>query len=444
MPKRTSLAVESLPIGALKPEPRNPRSHSARQVKQVARSIGTFGFNVPVLIDSDSKILAGHCRVLAGEKLGLREVPVIRLEHLSEAQARAFAIADNRLSEIANWDDRLLGEVFADLASVDLDFSLEDTGFSIAEIDLRIENAAEGDDEAIDPADELPEMPERAPVSQPGDLWCLGEHRILCGDALESACYTVLMQGKRARTVFTDPPYNLRIDGHVCGNGAIHHREFAMASGEMSEAQFAQFLTSVLGLLARNSASGSLHYICMDWRHLLPLLNAGQQSYRELKNICVWVKSNAGMGSFYRSQHELIVVFKNGTAAHRNNIELGRHGRNRSNIWPYPAANTFGRAGEEGNLLAMHPTTKPVAMIADAILDCSARRDLVLDPFLGSGSTLIAAQRVGRTCRGMEIDPLYVDTAIRRWQRSTGSAAIHAGTGERFDEVEQRTESGHG
>ena len=244
--------------------------------------------------------------------------------------------------------------------------------------------------------------------------------------------------------IFTDPPYNVPIEGHVSGLGSIHHREFAMACGEMNEAQFTRFLTDVCGLAARHSRDGAIHFVCMDWRHLGELLAAGTRIYSELKNICVWVKHNAGMGSLYRSQHELVLVFKHGRAAHHNNIELGRFGRHRSNVWEYAGANSFGRATEDGNLLALHPTVKPVAMVADAILDCSARGDIILDPFLGSGTTLIAAERTGRRCHGVELDAGYLDTAIRRWQTFTGENARHAATGHSFTETESERGDRHG
>jgi DNA modification methylase len=380
--------------------------------------------------------------MLAAHELGLAKVPVIRLEHLTEAQAHAFAIADNRLTENSTWDDRLLGEIFTELAALELDFSIEATGFSMAEIDLRIEGLSEPTEN--DPADHVPSMPDQPPISARGDLWLLDRHRILCGNALVPASYDILMQGTRAQLVFTDPPYNVPIHGHASGNGSIHHREFAMASGEMTEGQFIHFLASVMHLLVQHTADGSMHFVCIDWRHVSELIAAGKQAYTELKNICVWVKSNPGMGSLYRSQHELIFIFKNGTAAHRNNIQLGQYGRSRTNVWHYPGANSFGRQGEEGKLLSLHPTVKPVALVADAIMDCSARGDVILDAFLGSGSTVIAAERVGRLCYGIEIDPLYVDTVIRRWQRHTGQSATHAATGKRFDEIAAALEVGHG
>lgn len=437
-----NLHVECVPIGALKLDPRNPRLHDDRQIKQLAQSIATFGFNVPVLVDRNDVVRAGHARARAGQKLGLHEIPIIRLEHLSEAQARAFAIADNRLAELATWDDRLLGEIFRDLAAVELDFSLEATGFTMGEIDLRIEGLSQAD--KPDPADEMPNVTDQVAISRAGDVWRLGRHRLLCGSALEHASVAALMAGSQADLVFTDPPFNVAIDGHATGLGAIHHREFVMASGEMTPAQFTLFLTVALKNLARHSVEGAVHFVCMDWRHQLELLTAAKEANVELINLCVWVKTNAGMGSLYRSQHELIYVFKNGTASHRNNVRLGQYGRYRTNIWQYPSATTFSRKGEEGNLLALHPTVKPVAMIADAILDCSARGDIVLDAFLGSGSTLIAAERVGRAGYGIEIDPRYVDTAIRRWQRYTGDRAIHATTGKTFDDLAVEQEACHG
>jgi DNA modification methylase len=429
------LSIEHLPLTTLRLDPQNPRQHNARQIGQIARSIEAFGFNVPVLVNRDNTILAGHGRVLALQRLGRSEAPVIRLEHLTPAQARAFNVADNRLTEVASWNDRLLGEVLQELSAQNLDFSIEATGFSVAEIDLRIEGLSGVPPDAPDPADEQPSLA-ADPVTQSGDLWQLGRHRLLCRSALDRASYQALMQDDIADLVFTDPPFNVKIDGHATGNGKIRHREFAMAAGEMTSGEFTDFLSRVFTHVVRHSASGSMHYICMDWRHQLEILTAGNEAYTELKNLCVWVKNGAGMGSLYRSRHELVFVFKYGTGKHRNNIELGRHGRHRSNVWEYPGISSFGRKGEEGDLLAIHPTVKPVAMVADAILDCSARGDVVLDPFLGSGTTLMAAERVGRIGRGIEIDPLYVDAAIRRWQRFTGEFAIHAETGQRFNDAE--------
>ena len=248
----------------------------------------------------------------------------------------------------------------------------------------------------------------------------------------------------RGSVVFTDPPYNVPIDGHASGLGAIHHRPFPMASGEMNGAEFTAFLREAFCNLAAFSVDGSLHYICMDWRHVDELLAASRGTYGGPKNLCVWVKDNGGMGALYRSQHELVFVFKHGRYGHRNNVQLGRFGRNRSNVWHYPGANSFGRGGAEGNLLALHPTVKPVAMIADAILDCSARGDIVLDGFLGSGTTVIAAERTGRRCYGIELDPVYVDTIIRRWQGLTGGSADHTTSGRGFDDLAREAEAANG
>ena len=368
-------------------------------------------------------------------------MPTLCLDHLTPAQARAFLIADNRLAEIASWDDQLLAQQLKELSLLVLDFNIEDIGFEMGEIDLRISSLEDPAATNDDLADLLPELPASAPISKIGDLWVLGRHRLLCGTALDSMAFAALMGEERAATVFTDPPYNVPIDGHVSGLGAIHHRPFPMASGEMDRSEFTAFLTRACRNLAAFSVDGSLHYLCMDWRHLEELLAAGREAYTELKNICVWVKDNGGMGSLYRSQHEFVFVFKHGRNGHRNNVLLGQFGRNRSNVWNHPGANSFARCGEEGNLLALHPTIKPVAMVADAILDCSARRDIVLDAFLGSGTTLIAAERTGRRCYGLELDPRYVDTIVRRWQALTGGNARHDASGRDFDDLAREAEA---
>ena len=439
----SALLIERLPLVALKLDLRNPRRHSDRQIRQIARSIKAFGFNVPILIDQNGKVVAGHGRCKAATLLGMKEVPIIRLEHLTEAQAKAFTIADNRLAETSEWDERLLAESLRELCDLELNFSVEATGFEMGEIDLKIESLDDAS-ASVEAEDTLPSPATGPPVSRAGDLWLLNEHRILCGNALDTRAYEALMAGRRAAMIFCDPPYNVKIDGHASGLGRTHHPGFMMASGEMSVAEFASFLTLTCAQLARNSLDGSIHFICMDWGHAGELITAGRTAYSELKNICVWVKHNAGMGSFYRSQHELVFVFKAGGGAHRNNIQLGQFGRHRTNVWSYPGANSFGRATDEGHLLAPHPTVKPVRLVADAILDCSVRRDIVLDPFLGSGTTLIAAERVRRTCYGMEIDPRYVDTAVRRWQAYAGGEAIHAVTGRRFNDTAATMETPYG
>ncbi len=426
----TPLEVTYLRTISLKPDPRNPRVHSDKQVRQIAQSIESFGFNVPLLIDDQQQVIAGHGRLLAARKMGWDKVPAIKLSHLTESQRMAFLIADNRLTENSSWDERMLGEQLKILSELNLDFDLEAIGFEVPEIDLLIDGLNTVLE--ADPDDLLPAVSESA-VSVLGDLWQLGKHRVLCGNSLAAASYERLMDSAKADLVITDPPYNVVIDGHSTGLGKIHHREFGMASGEMSSAEFTGFLRKAMLAARDHSIAGSLAYYFMDWRHMTEILSAGQQVYSELLNLCVWAKSNGGMGSFYRSAHELVFLFKNGTGSHRNNVQLGKFGRYRTNVWNYPGANSFSRSDSEGNLLALHPTPKPVALIADAIKDCTARGDLVLDPFLGSGTAVIAAERSGRRCYGLELDPLYVDTIMRRWQRQTKLEAVHVETGETFN-----------
>ncbi len=422
------LSIAYRPIAELEPHSGNPRTHSKRQILQIARSIEEFGFTNPVLLDRQDRVLAGHGRLAAARRLGMAQVPTIRLAEMSEAQKRAYTLADNRLAEAAGWDRELLALELRYISELELDFDLELTGFEMAEIDLLLDPAA-GEQDILD---RLPEA-DGPPVSAPGDLWCLGRHRILCADATSADAFDRMMAGKAAQLVFTDPPYNVPVDGHVCGLGRTRHPDFAMASGEMSEAEFTAFLATVLGHAAGHSADGALHFVCMDWRHLSELLTAGRVVYRELKNLCVWVKDNAGMGSLYRSQHELVLVFKSGSAPHVNNVELGRHGRHRSNVWRHPGVNSLGACRLEA--LRLHPTVKPVQLVADAILDASKRRAVVLDPFLGSGTTLLAAERTGRQAFGLELEPRYVDVAIRRWQQHAGRAAVHAESGLTFDRL---------
>ncbi|MBV8400492.1 MAG: site-specific DNA-methyltransferase [Acetobacteraceae bacterium] len=434
---RPRLAVTYRPLSALRLDPKNPRRHERRQIRQIAQSIQAFGFNVPILVDGGLNVIAGHGRIMAARELGYDEVPTIDLDHLDEAQKRAFMIADNRLTEVSVWDDRLLAESLKELSILDLDFSLEATGFTIGEIDLRIAGLSEPSAEA-DPADVMPVAATGVPVSRPGDLWILGRHRLSCGSALDQQTYERLMEGEQAAVVFTDPPYNVKVDGHVSGLGRTRHREFAMASGEMDAQEFTAFLGRSCALMARHSVEGAIHFICMDWRHIGELLAAARDVYSEVMNVCVWVKHNAGMGSLYRSQHELVFVFKHGKGRHRNNVQLGQHGRHRTNVWNYRGANDFGRGTDEGNLAELHPTVKPVKLVQDAILDCSGRGEIVLDPFLGSGTSLIAAERAGRRCFGVELDPLYADTIIRRWQAFTGDEARQGVRGGRFDEIASR------
>jgi DNA modification methylase len=375
--------------------------------------------------------VAGHGWIEAAKLLGLSEAPVICLEDLTEAQATAYMIADNRLTDLSSWDDDAVAVHLKELSDLALDFDIEATGFELPEIDLRIESLEPANDK--DDADGF-DIAKGPAVSCAGDVWRLGEHRLLCGSALEPASYVTLLGGQLAAVAITDAPYNVKIDGHVSGKGAIKHREFAMASGEMGEAEFTRFLTIALGLAGAHTVPGAIIDAFMDWRHMGEMLAAGRANGFDLLNLCVWVKTNGGMGSLYRSKHELVFVFRNGNAPHKNNIQLGRFGRNRTNVWSYAGANVRPRSGKE-DPLALHPTVKPVMLVADAIRDSTARGDIVLDPFLGSGTTILAAERTGRRGYGIELDPLYVDTAVGRWQQLTNGVAIHAASGKSFDDI---------
>ncbi|QFS83768.1 DNA methyltransferase [Roseivivax sp. THAF197b] len=428
-----SLTYLDVAIGDVRPSARNARTHTPKQIKQIAESIRRFGFTNPVLIDETGTLIAGHGRLEAAKTLGRTTVPAIQVAYLSGPEKRALMLADNKIALNAGWDMKLLAQELEELSAAALDFDIETTGFEAPEIDLIIgsQGAAESEEPEV-----VPEPQWSGPlITRPGDIWILGEHRILCGDARNPEDYESLMQGERAQVGFTDPPYNVPIAGHVSGKGSVQHREFAEASGEMSSAAFTSFLSEALGLAAAHSCDGAVWFACMDWRHLGEMRAAGLEAFGHWLNLCVWAKTNGGMGSLYRSQHELIFVFRNGGAPHRNNVQLGQHGRNRTNVWTYPGVNTF-RAGRMEELRA-HPTAKPVAMVRDALLDVSRRGDVVLDPFLGAGATVMAAERSGRIARGLEIDPAYVDVILRRWRADTGNDPMRAGDGAAFSGMER-------
>ena len=428
-----SLKVTYLSTDALAPYPRNARRHSKKQIRQIAASIEEFGWTNPILVDGSGGIIAGHGRVEAARLLGIETVPTIRIENLSEVQKRAYILADNKLAELAGWDRGILARELQGLLEFDLDIDVTVTGFETPEIDVLIGELDPAQEE--DPADEIPALEEGPQVTRPGDLWLIGQHRLICGDATDPETYARLLDGGEAQMVFTDPPYNVPIDGHVSGLGKVRHREFAMASGEMSEEEFTAFLPTVFRNLAGHSADGAIHFVCIDWRHIGEVIAAGKTAYDELKNLCVWAKTNGGMGSLYRSQHELVFVFKAGRAPHINNVELGRHGRYRTNIWSYPGINSFGKNRDAD--LALHPTVKPVALVADAMLDCSKRGGIVLDAFAGSGTTLIAAEKTGRRGYAIELDPRYCDVILRRMAAITGLEAIDAATSKPFTQIER-------
>lgn len=408
----------------------NPRQHDTKQLTKIQHSIEEFGFINPILVDEHNEIIAGHARLEAARLANLPQVPIIRLEHLSPAQKKAYRIADNKLAELGTWSIERLQLEFQELEKINLDFSLGVTGFDMGDIDLILE----GKEAKADPkANNSPFIPDDEIISQEGDVWQLGGHRIICGNSLKKEVLGQLMADKKADMVFTDPPYNVKINGHVCGAGSVQHKEFKFASGEMTSEEFTSFLHTSFERLCEFSKGGSLHYICMDWRHIKEMISAGGV-YDQFKNLCVWRKHNAGMGSFYRSQHELIFMFKHGKEPHINNVELGVHGRYRTNVWNYPGVNSVSEENAEKR--AMHPTVKPVELIKDAILDASNRGGIVLDTFLGSGSTLIAAEKAGRICYGVELEPKYVDTAIRRYESlGNGRRAVHIANGKTYQEL---------
>ena len=429
--------IQCVTIDALKPNARNARTHSKKQIRQIADSITAFGFVMPISIDENGVIISGHGRYAAAKLLGLRQVPAIEIQGLSEAKRRALALADNRIAEAAGWDRELLAKELPELADLLVieDLDIEITGFAPVEID---QIAADFEEDASDPADTVdPAWATAAPVTKAGDLWQLGTHRLLCGDARAAGDLAHLMGDAQAAMAFLDPPYNVRVRD-IVGRGQVKHTEFAMASGELSRADFVAFLKTTLGAATGVCRKGAVHFVCMDWRHLGELLEAGSIVYGDILNLAVWVKTNAGQGSFYRSQHELVGVFRVGEDPHLNNVELGRHGRSRSNVWHYAGVNTF-RAGRLDELKS-HPTVKPVALVADTMKDCTRRGDLVLDTFCGSGTTILAAERVGRRAYTLELEPRFVDVAIKRWQAFARKDAVHAESGLTFDEIaSQRT-----
>lgn len=427
-----NLAIETVLLTALIVSPRHTRRALPAQIRRVTESIKAFRYNVPILIDGQNRIIAGVVRVAALKALGYTHVLAIRLEHLTPEQVEAFAIAENRLVETGEWDDNNLGLVFSELSPLDLDFAVDVTGFATAEIDLKITGLDDQNDKADDPDDQpVTSGPE---VVRPGDLWTLGRHRLICGSALDREVWIRLMAGCLAAIMIADFPYNCVISGHVSSTSKF--REFAMAAGEMTPAEFQAFLLEACRLMAEFSADGALSYKFMDWRNVERLLAAASEAFQALVNICIWVKPSGGMGSFYRSAHEMIVVSKAGKAPHQNHVQLGRFGRDRRNTFFYPGANSFLRSGEDAEFAGLHATPKPVQMLADILMDASSRGDLVVDPFCGSGSTLIAAERMGRRCNAIELDPLYCDLIIRRWQRHTGEVAVRE-DGVAFTTLEQ-------
>jgi DNA modification methylase len=416
--------LSSTPVrtSELKPLGRETRRHPPSQIRKIAGSIRKYGFVLPILIDAQSRVVEGWGVVQAAKQLGLEEIPAVCIADLSEAELRMLRVTLNKLPEYANWNAPELKLELCDIVQLDPQIALEDSGLEVAELDTILHDDGLDQEDEVRPVDTQTRL-----ISQLGDQFICGDHIIRCDDALNPESYAKLLGSNQAGMVFTDPPYNVPIDGHVTRSKSATGHDFPMGKGELSSPEFRAFLATALGHLARFSCEGAIHFVCMDWRHTPELLAAGAIVFSELKNICVWNKSNAGMGSLYRSQHEFIFVYKVGTAPHINNIALGRYGRHRTNVWNYVSQSAL--SGTSKSKLSLHPTVKPVAMIADAIRDCSNPGDIILDPFGGAGTTLIAAERTGRRARLLELNPAYVDVTIQRWQRLTGKTAYHTETG---------------
>jgi DNA modification methylase len=409
---------EQVEVSALRSAERLTRKHPGAKRRSVEASIREYGILDPVTINGAGVIVDGHLRVDIARKLGFRTVPVIRIEHLSDIELRGYALAANKLPGVASYDIESLRieleEIRADAPSLDLTL----TGFTIGEVDRISNNHLAGMYDDLDEDEQT--LPPEPPLARPGDLYALGDHRLICGDSLDFDVLAKVMDGERATCCFTDPPYNVKINGHVSGSGK--HAEFAMASGEMSRPEFETFLLTALANIEAQMRDGGIAFVCMDHAHLGELLLAGDAVFDRRLNICTWDKGRGGMGSLYRSQAEHIAVFKKGFVPHINNVELGKHGRNRTNIWPFPGMAGFGKGRKKA--LELHPTVKPVGLVGEAILDVSAPGDLVLDPFGGSGTTLIAAERISRRARLVEFDPVYVDRTVARWEKMTGEKAV--------------------
>ena len=418
-----------LSVKSITPYQKNARNHPDQQLNTLCRSIQSHGFVNPVIVDENNEILAGHGRYLAALKLKLKKIPVLRISGLSEKQKKTYRIADNKIALMSSWDKIGLKSELEDLVLESVE--LEDTGFTTGETDLILDEPA--NEHKPDKSELLGEDLDAPFVARKGDIWAMGDHKLICGDSLKRKTFDRLMGDEKANLIVTDPPYNVGISGHVCGSGKIKHDEFAMASGEMTPEEFTAFLEKAIHRMARFSKSAATAFYFMDWRHMREIMDAAQPVYGPLKQLCVWVKDNGGMGSFYRSRHELIFVFLKQGKKGINNFQLGQFGRYRTNVWEYPGVNTF--KNKNHNLLKLHPTVKPVSMIADILRDCSRRGDIVLDGFSGSGTTILAAEKTGRKARAIEYEPKYVDVTLNRWMRATGIMPILEKTGQTYEEV---------
>lgn len=411
------------------PKHRTRRSNP-EQIARHARVIAEFGFSQPILV-RDGQVYDGWNRVLAARELGLEKVPAIECSHLSDAEARALALASKRIGELGEWDLEELRLEFIEL--IELEIDLDVTAFTVEEQDIILLDPCDAEEE--DPADAVDDPPEKL-TSRLGDLWLLDPHKIICGNALEEATFRRLLGEERVHAVLQDAPYNVPIAGHVSGLGKKVHSEFCMASGEMADEEFEEFLASNLKIVTDYATSGAVVFSFMDWRSIHLLYAAGAEAGLDLINLAVWYKQSGSMGSLYRSAHELIAVFCKGKTPRHNAVQLGKQGRYRTNVWEAPGANRRGSSANE--MLGQHATPKPVKLCEDAILDVTRRGEIVLDSFLGSGATLAACEKSGRQCRGVELEPRFVDVTIRRWEKLTGKEAVLEETGETFAEVAAR------
>jgi DNA modification methylase len=416
---------------SLRPARRNARTHSKKQIRLIKESIKRYRLINPIVVDTTGVVIAGHARLRAALELELALVPVIQVDHLSETEQRAYALADNALSDKSGWDRTLLAVELSELVELmphdNMDITL--TGFEVAELDLLFADMTSPPQPGPDGT--MLDVPQH-PVTRRGDIWQLGRHRLLCADARDPGNFTLLTGGAKVAAAILDPPFNVKVSS-IVGRGQTKHAEFAFASGEMSPEEYRAFLATTLGNGLTVSASGALHYVFIDWRHVDTLIGVGRELFDAMLNLLVWDKVTPGQGSFYRSQYELIGLFRAAGGPHRNNIQLGQFGRNRSNVWSRPGMNSFGQGRMDA--LQSHPTVKPVGLIAEAILDCTAPGEFVLDQFAGSGTIFLAAEKVGRTALGMEYEPGYVEVAIRRWQAVTKLEATLDGDGRTFGEI---------
>lgn len=425
----SNLKITNVPLSRIHSYAQNAKKHSDAQIQKIANSIKEFGFNNPILIDESGEIIAGHGRFSAATLMGLETVPVIVLSHLTDAQKKAYRIADNKISETGGgWNEELLIQELKDL-ELDDNLDIQMTGFTTIEVDTML-NGKTGKG-VTEKENIAPFVPDDEIVSKVGDLWQIGKHRLLCGSSLEESNFYRLMDGKLADIISQDPPFNIPAKT-IGSSGKTKHNDFQMAAGEMTPAEFTQFLKDNFSLCSKYAKKTALSYQWMDYRHCREMLDAGETSFGRLVNICVWIKPTGGMGKLYRSQHEFCFVFSNGDNHYIDNVELGKHGRYRTNCWHYGSVGGFGVHKSD---LVLHPTVKPYEAIKDLLLDASPRNGIVLDSFIGSGTSFVAAEKAKRICYGIELEPKYCDTAIRRMQNLFGIDAIHVDSGRTYSEL---------